>query len=152
MDLPSSSASLKGTTSDGLSEEEARKRLEATGPNSVPLPEPSPGRLLLAKFWGPVPWMLETAFLLELATGKDLEALIVIFLLLMNGLLAFLKEEKGKAALRLLRNKMEVTARIRRDGLWKTVPAREIVPGDIVHVRQGDFVPADILLDSGTPL
>ena len=152
MDLPSPSDSLTGTTSDGLSEEEARKRLEATGPNSVPLPEPSPGRLLLAKFWGPVPWMLETAFLLELATGKDLEALIVILLLLMNGLLSFLKEEKGKAALRLLRNKMEVTARIRRDGLWKTIPAREIVPGDLVHVRQGDFVPADILLDSGTPL
>jgi len=152
MDLPSPSDSLTGTTSDGLSEEEARKRLEATGPNSVTLPEPSPGRLLLAKFWGPVPWMLETAFLLELATGKDLEALIVILLLLMNGLLAFLKEEKGKAALRLLRNKMEVTARVRRDGLWKTVPAREIVPGDLVHIRQGDFVPADLLLDSGTPL
>lgn len=152
MDLPSPPDAFPGAIPEGLSEGEARKRLESTGPNSVPLPEPPPGRLLLAKFWGPVPWMLETAFLLELATGKDLEALIVILLLLMNGLLAFLKEEKGKAALRLLRDKMEVTARVRRDRLWKTVPAREIVPGDLVHVRQGDFVPADLLLDSGTPL
>ncbi len=152
MDLPSPPDAFPGAIPEGLSEGEARERLESTGPNSVPLPEPPPGRLLLAKFWGPVPWMLETAFLLELATGKDLEALIVILLLLMNGLLAFLKEEKGKAALRLLRDKMEVTARVRRDRLWKTVPAREIVPGDLVHVRQGDFVPADLLLDSGTPL
>ena len=152
MDLPPPPDGPPAEIAGGLSEADARKRLEQAGPNSVPLPEPSPGRLLAKKFWGPVPWMLGTALLLELATGRPLEALIIFLLLLLNGLLAFLKEKRGKAALRLLRDKMEVTARVSRDGLWKTVPAREIVPGDLVHVRQGDFVPADLLLGSGTPL
>ncbi len=136
----------------GLSEIVARERLARTGPNAVPFPEPSALWLLAKKFWGPIPWMLESAFALEIATGKTLEGLIVLFLLVLNGGLAFRKEEKGKAALRQLRDQMEVLARVRREGVWTTVPARWIVPGDLVHVRMGDFVPADMKLRTGTLL
>lgn len=152
METLSSPSSLQEPSEEGLSEAAARERLARVGPNAVPFPEPSALWLLAKKFWGPVPWMLEAAFALEIATGKRLEGLIVIVLLVLNGGLAFRKEEKGKAALRLLRDQMEVTARVRRDGVWTTVPARWIVPGDLVHVRMGDFVPADMILKAGTPL
>ncbi len=152
METPFPAPDGTDSTPDGLSETVARERLARIGPNAVPFREPSALWILARKFWGPVPWMLESAFALEIATGKRLEGLIVISLLLLNGGLAFRKEEKGKAALRLLRDQMEVMARVRRDGVWTTVPARWIVPGDLVHVRMGDFVPADMILRTGTPL
>lgn len=152
MNRPLDQTDLSGPDSPGLSEAQARERLLRTGPNTVPLPEPSPIRRVVQKFWGPVPWMLEVAGLLEFLTGKTMEGGIVFLLLLMNGVFAFIQEEKGQKALRLLQERMEVTARVRRDGQWKIIPARDIVVGDLVHVRMGDFVPADMRLESGTPL
>ncbi len=136
----------------GLTSEEAARRLQSAGPNSVPLSEPSRIRLLLLKLWGPIPWMLETAFFLEFFLGKKIEAGIIVVLLVTNALLAFVKEQKGQAALALLRSRLEIRARVRRDNLWQEINAEQLVPGDLVHLRTGDFVPADMDLLSGNLL
>ncbi|MGC8530341.1 MAG: HAD-IC family P-type ATPase [Leptospirillia bacterium] len=136
-------------TFSGLTTEVASERLRSVGPNAVSLSEPSRIQLFFLKLWGPIPWMLETAFLLEFYLGKKLEAGIIIVLLFLNALLAFLKEQKGQKALALLKSRLEIRARVRRDGVWQEINAEELVPGDLVHIRTGDFVPADMDLLSG---
>ncbi|MEC4683929.1 MAG: HAD-IC family P-type ATPase [Nitrospirota bacterium] len=139
-------------STEGLSSEEATRRLETAGPNAVTLPRSSRSLLLIEKFWGPVPWMLETGLGLEVFLGKNLEAAIIGALLVMNALLAFFSQQRGEKALELLQSHLEIRCRAKRDGLWQIIPARTLVPGDLVHVRMGDFVPADLVLLSGNPL
>jgi H+-transporting ATPase len=133
----------------GLTSEEAAHRLAQVGPNALPVARPHPWRRALAKFWAPVPWMLELAVALELALGKYLEAVIVAALLLFNALLSAVQERRAQTALALLRERLAVFARVRRDGRWQRVSAEALVPDDVVHLRVGDLVPADVrLLDS----
>ncbi len=133
----------------GLTGEEAARRQRQYGPNTTPEPHVSTVRSLLGKFWAPVPWMLELTIVLELILGKLLEALVVAALLLFNALISWVQESRAQEALALLRNRLTVMARVRRDGSWQRLAARELVPGDLVHVRVGDVVPADVALVEG---
>jgi H+-transporting ATPase len=68
---------------------------------------------------------------------------------LANAILGFFQEQRASAAVKTLRSKLQVSARVLRDRSWQSLPARELVAGDVVRVRTGDFVPADVqLLDS----
>ncbi len=138
--------------SRGLSSDEARRRLAAHGPNEVAEAKPQLWRELLGKFWAPVPWMLEVTVALELLLGKRFEAGIIGALLAFNGLLSFAQERRAGAALSLLRQRLLVQARVLRDGRWRLLAARELVPGDFIHVRMGDLVPADIRIAGGNLL
>ena len=133
----------------GLSPAEAARRLAQYGPNEVT--ERHPNRLLelARKFWAPVPWMLEAAIVLTLLLGRYADAIIISFLLAFNALVSFWQESRAENALALLRRRLAVNARVLRGGQWQLVPARELVPGDIVHVRTGDIVPADLRLSDG---
>ena len=133
----------------GLSSDEAARRLHQHGPNTTPEPHPSPVRLLLGKLWAPVPWMLEATIALELALGKTLEAGVVAVLLLFNALVSWVQENRAQEALSLLRKRLNVVARVLRDGTWQRLPAQEVVPGDVVHLRVGDVSPADVTLEEG---
>jgi H+-transporting ATPase len=104
---------------------------------------------LLKKFWAPVPWMLEVTILLELYLGKNVESIVIGTLLVFNAILSFSQESRARNALALLRQKLTVQTRTRRDGRWQLVPARELVPGDVIHLRIGDLVPADVILAEG---
>jgi H+-transporting ATPase len=119
------------------------------GANEVAEEKPRTLRLLLAQLWGPIPWMLEVALILEAALGHFPEAAILAGLLGLNAVLSTVQEQKAREAVELLRHRLEVNARVERDGAWVTRPARELVPGDWVHVRMGDIVPADVKVDSG---
>jgi len=134
---------------EGLSAAEAARRLAQYGPNEVA--ERPPNRLveLLRKFWGPVPWMLEAAILLTLLLQRYQDAIIIAFLLAFNALVSFWQESRAESALALLRKRLAINARVLRGGRWQMLPARELVPGDIVHVRTGDIVPADLRLRDG---
>ena len=138
--------------SAGLSTEEAQRRLEQYGPNAVPEPKRHPWRVLAAKFWAPVPWMLEATVILQLALGKWDEAVVIAALLVLNALLSFVQEARADRALMLLRQRLSVTARALRDGRWQTLGAEQVVPGDVVHIRLGDLVPADLRLADGEVL
>ncbi|HUY54350.1 MAG TPA: plasma-membrane proton-efflux P-type ATPase [Candidatus Nanopelagicaceae bacterium] len=137
----------------GLTGAEAARRLAANGPNAIPEVRPDRVRMLAAKFWAPVPWLLELAVLLELVLGDYVQSLVFAVLLIFNAVLAFAQEGRAQQAVELLRQRLTVTARVRRDGAWTQIPARELVLGDLVHVRQGDIVPADLkLLDGAVEL
>ncbi|MBU6429796.1 MAG: HAD-IC family P-type ATPase, partial [Cyanobacteria bacterium REEB65] len=131
----------------GLTGAEAEARLERDGPNAVEEERPRLWLALAAKFWAPIPWMLEAAVVLELVLGKRIEAGIIGALLLFNATLAFFQEKRAQTALSLLRQRLEIRARVLRDGQWQRRAAREIVVADVVYLRTGDMVPADIRLD-----
>lgn len=133
----------------GLSTAEAARRQAQYGPNEVAEQKNHPLLALLGKFWAPVPWMLEVTIVLELALGKTVEAAVIAVLLVVNAVLSFLQEGRANRALALLRRRLDILARVRRDGHWQRVAARDLVPGDVVHVRMGDLVPADLHLLQG---
>ncbi len=133
----------------GLSSAEAARRLAANGPNAIPEVGPNRLKLLAGKFWAPVPWLLELAVVLELILGDYVQSSVFAILLIFNAVLAFTQEGRAQEAVELLRQRLTVTARVQRDGAWTQVPAGELVVGDLVHVRQGDLVPADLKLVDG---
>ena len=107
----------------GLTSEEARRRLEKFGPNSVPDTAVHPLRRALTKFWAPVPWMLEAAIVLEIVLGKYVEAAIIAALLAFNAILGFFQEGRAQATLAALKSRLALNASVRRDNVWVTVPA-----------------------------
>ncbi|WP_308389966.1 plasma-membrane proton-efflux P-type ATPase [Acidithiobacillus sp. AMEEHan] len=133
----------------GLSQADAQKLLEQIGPNEVAEKKEKPWKLFLLKFWAPVPWMLEATFVLEAVLQKWPETIVIALLLLFNGILSFSQERKAQNALSLLRERLRIQAKVCRDGSWTEVPASELVPGDLVHVRMGDIVPADMTVSDG---
>jgi len=136
----------------GLTSAQATQRLASDGPNAVADEQPHPLRILLQKFWAPVPWMLEATILLQLLLGKIDEAAIIAVLLVFNIVLAFVQEGRANHALALLKQRLAVQARVYRDGHWQHVAARDLVAGDVVHLRMGDLAPADIRLLQGEVL
>ena len=133
----------------GLSTVEAQARLREYGPNVVPEEKPNRFLVYFAKFWGPVPWMLELIIVLELTTRHTTQAAIIALLLILNATIAFLQENTAQNALVMLRKKLVVRARVLRDRIWQLLSAEELVPGDVIHLRMGDFIPADVRLIEG---
>jgi len=134
----------------GLTSAEASRRLAELGPNAVADEAPPRWRVFLAKFWGPIPWMLEAALLLELGLGAYVEAAVIGALLLFNATLGFIQEGRAGAALAALKKRLAPTALVRRDGEWVRRPAAELVPGDAIRLPLGALVPADATIVSGT--
>ncbi len=137
-------------SSSGLTSEQAAERLKRYGPNAIPEIKRNPLLVFLKKFWAPVPWMLEITILLEVYLGKNTEAIVIGALLVFNAILSFSQENRAQNALSLLRQKLTVQTRTRRDGQWQLIPAQNLVPGDIIHLRMGDLIPADARLVDGT--
>jgi H+-transporting ATPase len=134
----------------GLTNEEARARLEKDGPNSMPDTSAHPLRNALAKFWAPVPWLLEASILLETVLHKYYEAAVIAALLLFNAALAYFQESRAQATLAALKSRLALNASVQRDGEWKTVPAAELVCGDLVKLSLGGVVAADVHLTGGS--
>ena len=147
-----SATAAKADQSTGLTSEEAHQRLQKVGPNAMPDTALHPLRQALAKFWAPVPWMLEAAIVLELVLGKYLEAAIIAALVVFNAALGFFQESRAQATLAALKSKLALNASVQRDGAWKTVPAAELVPGDLVKLSLGGVVAADVKLTGGEVL
>jgi H+-transporting ATPase len=139
----------RAETLAGLTTAEAEQRLRQYGPNRVDKERRRPLAAFLAKFWAPVPWMLEATIVLEILVHKRDEAIVIGSLLLFNAILSFFQENQANRALGLLRERLSVQARALRDGYWQLVPAEHLVPGDVIHLRLGDLAPADTRLFDG---
>ncbi len=133
----------------GLSRAEVARRARTYGPNEVPETKRNPVLLFARKFWGLTPWMLELTAALTWFLRNPVDTYIVLSLLVLNGILGFYQEERASQAITFLRQQLQVNARVKRDGSWAAVPARDLVPGDLVRVRIGDFVPADLTIHEG---
>jgi len=136
----------------GLTSAEARSRLEKSGPNAMPDTALHPLRRALAKFWAPVPWMLEAAIVLEIVLGKYVEAGIIAGLLAFNAALGFFQEGRAQATLAALKSRLALNASVKRDNAWTTVPAAQLVVGDVVKLSLGAVVAADVRLTEGSVL
>ena len=136
----------------GLTSEEAQRRLASSGTNAIQDVAQNPVRRALGKLWAPVPWMLEAAILLQLGLCEYFEAAAVAVLLLFNVGLGFFQEGRAQATLDALKSRLPLTASARRDGVWKALPAAELVQGDVVKLSLGAVVPADVRLIDGSVL
>jgi plasma-membrane proton-efflux P-type ATPase len=142
-------SSLGSNRETGLSAAEAAARLRHEGPNDVP--EKKPHRLVsfARKFWGLSAWMIELIALISFILGKQVDFWIALGLLLVNAVLSFVQEQHAAAAVTALRSRLHVKARALRDRSWKEIPAPDLVRGDVVRVRSGDFVAADMQVLDG---
>jgi len=138
--------------SAGLTSDVARSRLQQDGPNAMPDTSIHPLINALTKFWAPVPWLLEASIVLELALHKYLEASVIAGLLVFNAGLAYFQEGHAQATLKALKSRLALNASVRRDGKWKTVPAADLVRGDVVKLSLGGVVAADVHLVEGSVL
>jgi H+-transporting ATPase len=134
----------------GLSSDEARARLERDGPNAMPDTSAHPLRNALAHFWAPVPWLLEASVVLELALHKYYESAVIASLLVFNAALAYFQESRAQATLAALKSRLALSASVQRDGIWMTVPAAELVCGDLIKLSLGGVVAADVHLIGGS--
>ena len=141
---------VQDIASTGLTSDEAHTRLEKDGPNAMPDTSAHPLRNALAKFWAPVPWLLEASIVLELVLHKYYEAAVIAALLVFNAALAYFQESRAQATLAALKSRLALNASVQRDGVWKTVPAAELVCGDLVKLSLGGVVGADVHLTSGS--
>ena len=137
------------TTERGISEEEAKKRLNVFGYNEITEKKKNPILEFLLRFWGPMPWLLELTILLSLLLGRYIEATIIFVLLLINAVIEYWYARGSQKALELLKRKLAMKAKVLRDGELVVKEAKEIVPGDIILIRLGDVVPADAKIIEG---
>lgn len=142
-------ADLASNQETGLSSAEATSRLERDGPNEVPEKKSHPVLRFVTKFWGLSAWMLELITVLSFILGKRTDFWVALSLLLVNAILSFLQEQRAAAAVTALRRQLQITARVLRDSHWQSMPARQLVRGDVIRVRVGDFVPADVQIIDG---
>lgn len=133
----------------GLSSSEANERLQRYGYNEIEERRISPVRKFLGYFWSPIPWMIEAAAIISAIISHWEDFWIIIGLLLLNAIVGFWQEHKADNAINLLKRRLAAKAQVLRDGKWTGLEARQLVPGDVVRIRLGDIVPADVKLFDG---
>jgi H+-transporting ATPase len=137
------------TEGDGLSQGEAAKRLAQYGPNEIVEKKHSRVVSFLHFFWGPIPGMIEAAAIISAAIGRWEDFGVITLLLAINAIVGFWQENKASNAIELLKQRLALRAKVLREGKWVDLPAREVVPGDIVRLRLGMIIPADARLLGG---
>ena len=147
--IPDTLAALKVNPETGLTNVEVDVRRKEHGYNEVPDQKGHPVLALLSKFWGLSAWMLEAIVVLSAVLRKYPDLAVVSTLLVVNAVVSFIQERRAAGVVAALRKRLQVNARVRRDSNWQIVTARELVPGDIVRVRPGDIIPADVKLLTG---
>ena len=133
----------------GLTEDEALLRLKTYGYNEIPEKKESVILSFLKKFTGLTAYTIEAAIAVSYILGRYIDLAIMAALLLFNSIIGVLHESRAEKAVDLLRRRITVEAKVLRDGKWRTIPSRELVPGDIVKVMIGDIVPADLKIIEG---
>ncbi|MGC8932435.1 MAG: plasma-membrane proton-efflux P-type ATPase [Candidatus Methanodesulfokora sp.] len=134
----------------GLTESEALLRLKTYGYNEIPERRESIILSFLKKFTGLTAYTIEAAIAVSYILGRYIDLMIMAFLLLFNSIIGVLHESRAEKAVNLLRKRITVETKVLRDGNWRTIPSRELVPGDIVKVMIGDIVPADLKVIEGS--
>jgi H+-transporting ATPase len=137
------------TSRNGLTSSQASERLQKIGLNEIPEKRKNPFIEFFKNFWGPIPWMIEAAVIMSVIDHQWDDFWIIFSLLMLNAVIRFWEEHKADNAIELLKQRLAINARVLRDNKWGMLPARELVPGDIIRVRLGDIVPADVKLIEG---
>ena len=147
--IPDSAVFPATDVNRGLLKNEVENRRRQFGFNEIPEKKAHPLLIFIKKFWGLTAWMLEFIIVISWILHKDADALIVGGLLITNAIIGFREEQKASRAVEELKTKLQIQARTLRDGAWALVPSRELVPGDILRIRSGDLIPADLKIILG---
>ncbi len=149
LSIPDTLLALNVNVQTGLTGTDVEARRKQYGYNEVTEQKSHPFLQFLGKFWGISAWMLELILILSIVLRKYSDVAVVGTLLVINAVLSFVQEHRAAGVVEALRQRLQVNARVLRETNWQVIPARELVPGDIVRVRSGDIVPADIKLLTG---
>jgi H+-transporting ATPase len=133
----------------GLSELQARERLQRYGPNALEEKRTNPLRKFLGFFWGPIAWMIEAAAVLSAVIGHWADLVIILVMLVFNAVVGFWEEFQAGNAIEQLKKTLALNARVLRDGQWRDIDAEALVPGDVIRLHLGIIVPADAKLIEG---
>lgn len=144
-----SAYALLNASIDGISDDDASRRLQEVGYNEVTEKRRNPAIDLLSRYWGPMPWLLELTMILSYAIGHYLEAVIIFGLLTINVVIGYHHSQSSQKTLELLKKRLAPKAKVLRNGQWAVKDARELVPGDVVQLGLGDLVPADAKILGG---
>jgi H+-transporting ATPase len=140
------------TSPTGLRADEVEHRLAEHGYNELAEEEVNPLLKFLSYLWGPIPWMIEAAAILSAVVRHWADFGIILALLVVNAVVGFWEEYQAGNAIAALKKRLALRAKVKRDGTWRIIAARELVPGDVIRLRIGDIVPADAKLLPGDPI
>ena len=140
---------LLSANAEGLTSREAAERLAKVGPNALEERRVSPVLEFLSYYWGPIPWMIEVAAVLSAVLRHWADLAIILVLLVFNAGIGFWQERQAAGAIDALKRQLALKTRVRRDGRWQEIDAVDLVPGDVVRLRLGDIIPADVKLLEG---
>ncbi len=140
---------FKSSIEHGLTQEEAASRLKQDGPNAIEEKHISPLKRFLTFLWGPIPWMIEIAAVLSAVVRHWEDFVIIFFMLALNAVVGFWEEFKADNEIEALKKNLALHSRVLRDGKWSDVEAKTLVSGDIVMVKLGNVIPADLKLVDG---
>ena len=140
---------FKSSLEHGLTQEEAASRLKKDGPNAIEEKHINPLKRFLTFLWGPIPWMIEIAAILSAVVRHWEDFIIIAFMLALNAVVGFWEEFKADNEIEALKKNFALHSRVLRDGKWSDVEAKTLVTGDIVMVKLGNVVPADLKLVDG---
>ena len=141
------STEFRTDSTSGLTDEEARRRLAAYGSNELPAAAPiSPLALFLRQFSSLIIWVLLGAAIISGLLQEWIDAAAIVAIVVLNALLGFVQEYKAERSLAALKKLSVAYARVVREGTSRAIPARDLVPGDLIQVEAGDNIPADARL------
>ena len=137
------------TTEEGLSSQEAAARAAHYGRNEITEIKRNAFLDFFKRYWGPMPWLLEFAIVLTIVLQHYVESAIIFVLLSVNAVIGYFQSRNSQKAVEILKRKLKINTRVLRDGKWVLQEAKEIVPGDIITIKLGDLVPADVVIITG---
>src|SRR5208282_2339128 len=141
---------LTHSSSGGLTDSEAKMRIQTFGFNEITEKRRSAVVEFLSRYWGPMPWLLEVTVVLSYLLNRFLDSIIIFGLLTTNALIGFHHSRSSQRALEVLKTRLAIKAKVLRDGEWVIRDARELVPGDIIAAILGDLIPADAKIIDGS--
>jgi len=141
---------FKVQVAEGLTETEVQERRKTSGLNEVPEKEPSMVLVFLKHFWGLTAFMLEFTIIASLVLHKYVDVYLISGLMLFNAIIGFIQERKAAKTVKALKKSLQVSVRVLRSAQWIQITGSQLVPGDIIRIRTGDFITADAKLINGT--
>jgi H+-transporting ATPase len=140
---------FKSNIEHGLTKREAASRLKQDGPNAIEERHINPFMRFLKFLWGPIAWMIEIAAILSAVVQHWEDFIMIFFMLALNAVVGFWEEFKADNEIEALKKHLALHSRVLRDGKWSDVAAKTLVTGDVVMVKLGNVVPADLKLVDG---
>ncbi len=141
---------LKVQAATGLSDEEVKQRQSTYGLNEVLEKKQSGMLLFLKNFWGLTAIMLELTIIISFLLSKFMDAYLISGLMLFNAFIGYIQENKASKTVEALKKSLQVVVRALRNGKWTNINGNQLVPGDVIRIRTGDFITADAKIIDGT--